>query len=521
MNKKIALVSIILLLTPMVALGIRPASAQETIKIGVLVPYGLPQGHSYLGGAEGGALLAGIDVNASGGINVGGTIYNVEILFRNEWCYYPEFNPEKAKLETLDLIDKGCKFIVGGFRTECTWKILEAVYERNAGRADEDKVIYLISGAATDELISDTVGTNPDEYWWLFRVNPINSTMLFKNVLGYLVPYLIPRKLAPMYGGLVKYAVFVEDYEWTYRPWLYLQQPGALGPNATYVYGVRTPPGTTDFTTYLQGAKDAGARLLVIFYTLPDTANMLKQYRAREDPFLIVGVDVFAQTSLWPTSGYTAGACEYEVEMDFSGTRTPITPIAVQFWDNFVGNFSQPGYPPAWPIYTAWGAYNAIRFTIKDALEAVGSFNSTALVSYMETSEIQVLNGKARFTPQHDIYSVSYGPQWPDGYIRAMMTQWVNASTLIKQVVCPIDQEYSRKTLIPPWIYPLAQWDTNFDGKIDLKDVFATALAYGSFPGHPNWNVELDSNLDGKVDLKDYYAIATRFGQEVTPWPLP
>ncbi|NIP66994.1 hypothetical protein GWN63_04170 [Candidatus Bathyarchaeota archaeon] len=54
--------------------------------------------------------------------------------------------------------------------------------------------------------------------------------------------------------------------------------------------------------------------------------------------------------------------------------------------------------------------------------------------------------------------------------------------------------------------------DTNADRNVDLKDVFAVALAYGSYPGHPNWNPNLDINCDGTIDLKDYFATALNYG---------
>jgi hypothetical protein len=56
-------------------------------------------------------------------------------------------------------------------------------------------------------------------------------------------------------------------------------------------------------------------------------------------------------------------------------------------------------------------------------------------------------------------------------------------------------------------------WDINKDGKVDLKDVFAVARAYGSHPGDPNWNPACDINQDLKVDLKDYYAVCRHFGK--------
>lgn len=57
-------------------------------------------------------------------------------------------------------------------------------------------------------------------------------------------------------------------------------------------------------------------------------------------------------------------------------------------------------------------------------------------------------------------------------------------------------------------------YDVNNDGVIDLKDVFAVAIAYGSFPGHPNWNPACDFNNDDKVDLKDYFPVTLHYGED-------
>jgi PKD repeat protein len=66
-------------------------------------------------------------------------------------------------------------------------------------------------------------------------------------------------------------------------------------------------------------------------------------------------------------------------------------------------------------------------------------------------------------------------------------------------------------------------YDENKDGKINLVDVFATALAFGSVgpdyyypgsPASPNWNPACDFNHDGTVNLKDYLGVALHFGQD-------
>jgi len=60
--------------------------------------------------------------------------------------------------------------------------------------------------------------------------------------------------------------------------------------------------------------------------------------------------------------------------------------------------------------------------------------------------------------------------------------------------------------------YPYKDQLETPDFSVDLKDVFRTALAFGSYPGHIKWNSICDIDGSYGVDLKDYFAIATMFG---------
>lgn len=55
--------------------------------------------------------------------------------------------------------------------------------------------------------------------------------------------------------------------------------------------------------------------------------------------------------------------------------------------------------------------------------------------------------------------------------------------------------------------------DVNDDGRVDVKDLYVVALAYGSFPGHPKWILTADINGDLQVDLRDYYVVCRNFGK--------
>jgi len=51
------------------------------------------------------------------------------------------------------------------------------------------------------------------------------------------------------------------------------------------------------------------------------------------------------------------------------------------------------------------------------------------------------------------------------------------------------------------------------DGKVDMRDIYLVAKAFGSYPDHPRWNPNADINDDGKVDMRDIYVVARNFGK--------
>ena len=57
--------------------------------------------------------------------------------------------------------------------------------------------------------------------------------------------------------------------------------------------------------------------------------------------------------------------------------------------------------------------------------------------------------------------------------------------------------------------------DQNEDGKINILDIFAVAMAFGSKPGDPNWNIEADPDNNGEINILDIFAAAWNFGKTV------
>jgi len=55
--------------------------------------------------------------------------------------------------------------------------------------------------------------------------------------------------------------------------------------------------------------------------------------------------------------------------------------------------------------------------------------------------------------------------------------------------------------------------DVNFDGVVDMRDVYIVARSFGSYPDHPRWNFIADMNNDNKVDMRDIYLAIKNFGK--------
>ena len=149
-------------------------------------------------------------------------------------------------------------------------------------------------------------------------------------------------------------------------------------------------------------------------------------------------------------------------------------------------------------VYQGWTIH--LNITAKNLGEFTETFNINAYCNATLIGTVQVIN-----LPPGDSYETHFT---------------FNTSTLLP---CHIYSLKAEATIIP-FEYNKANnvltnevkvrllGDVNDDGKVDLKDVFAASLAFGSTPEQPNWNPDADVVRDNKIDLKDIFTINTHFG---------
>lgn len=395
MRMRIAVVAISLFLFGVIFSAIPVKAVNPTIKVGIIGPQGLP--HWSPAGMKEAATMAANEINTAGGINVGGTMYDFELLYGNEYAV-PTPDPSAAQAEVTNLVSQGAKFLIGGFRTEVTGPMIETAMDLQTP--------FFIDGASTDELIRDlSIPANYTRYKYLFRVTPINGTSLFKTIVAFLGGYLIPNQLLPIYGHVlydaktqVKVAVLTEDLAWTLKMHAYLTNPAiypaVLGPYANVTYSARIPATATDVSSYLQNVKDSGARLLIFVFSGATGLPFIMQWKAMNVSAIPVGINVFGQVGTHWNS--TVGAAAWETILDTTGTRTPIVPgLTDVFWDNFLAYTKSLYGTASWPIYTAFGAYDSM-YAIKEALQSAGTLDVDTLIP---TFEATVRTGLSRHIP--------------------------------------------------------------------------------------------------------------------------
>ena len=193
-------------------------------------------------------------------------------------------------------------------------------------------------------------------------------------------------------------------------------------------------------------------------------------------------------------------------------------------------------------MYTASGAYDAI-YGIKENIETAGTTNPNTLLPVIQNTLRVGTTGEFKYA-SNDVNANSNGVNWtqyddkPYGWSRSEMVQWIQNTTTpadpypnvgaqmnvispirLNDTYCP---PYVRKTVMPPSMYPLAAWDLNYDGKVNMADIGQAAKAFGGTPvSGAIWNMEADAVADGKIDMKDLGTIAKHFGLNQTPWPMP
>jgi hypothetical protein len=82
-----------------------------------------------------------------------------------------------------------------------------------------------------------------------------------------------------------------------------------------------------------------------------------------------------------------------------------------------------------------------------------------------------------------------------------------------KASIVPYETDVADNVMVDGSVKVKMVGDLNGDGIIDIFDVVAVGLAFGSKPGDPNWNEDADIVEDNLIDIFDLVYIGIHFGE--------
>ncbi len=412
-----------------------PATAQQAqkIRIGVIGPMKYVQGIGHWNGA----IMAADEINAKGGINVGGQRMKIELIKAdsNEFLSITDAANAMERLIARDRVN----FVIGGFRSEAVLAMQDI--------ACEHKVIFMGAGASANELCS-RVAQNYDLYKYYFRVSPYSSSFLVRTAfihLGFVAGILKEQLNIPK----VKVAVVAEKALWADNfaktAQVVLTQQGM-----EWAGTWRPSPVATDVTGELTAIQRSGAHVIFTIFSSSVGIPFARQAGELKIPAAQVGINVEAsKDSFWQATqgkgNYIMTSATYTRDLEYNELTKP-------FVDGYVKRFGET------PTYTA-ATYTCLVYSLVPAIEQAGTLNADKIIPIIEERVHKATSGTIKYMKDSD-GKPTHELEWGPGYLTGMAAQWQDGKLLAvwpnKWKLTPDSPEVTYKGMhpykIPPWV---------------------------------------------------------------------
>jgi branched-chain amino acid transport system substrate-binding protein len=399
------------------------AFSAEPIKLGA------PLSTAYLYGwdAERGIKLAVEEINAKGGVNVGGEKrpFAVDVIDTRD---LEPGVPVSEALMAMDklILEKKVNFIIGGpVRSEAALAAMSLL--------SKHKVVSILTTGALSPKYHALVEKQYDKFKYCFRIHG-EAKQLVKEILTCLME--IKEKY-----GFDKLFIMVQDVAHARAAGKILGKVAAKkGWNVTgmEIY----PTGTSDFSMGLIKVKKTESQVISIWMDMPESAILLKQWYDMKIPALPFGSTLAAaeQPGFWEA---TKGKGEYCLANVVNAGNAPsdATDWTMKFYN---------AYKDRWGIEPEGlgtsSSYMAV-YVLKDAIERAGSLDPDKVVAALEKTDIMGVYGRLRFSPKGHQVIPSFDPK--EGAVGSIF-QWQDG----KRVVVFPKSIAKGQIELPPWMKP-------------------------------------------------------------------
>ncbi len=411
----------ILLFSLFLLLPTTNAFSAEPIKLGA------PLSTAYVYGwdAERGIKLAVEEINAKGGVNVGGTKRPFEVEVIDTRDLEPGV-PVSEALMAMDklILEKNVDFIIGGpVRSEAALAAMSLL--------NKHKVISILTTGALSPKYHALVEKQYDKFKYCFRIHG-EAKWLVKEILTCLME--IKEKY-----GFDKLFIMVQDVAHARAAGKILGKVAAK--KGWDVTGMEVyPTGTGDFSMGLIKVKKTKSQVISIWMDMPESAILLKQWYDMKIPALPFGSTLAAaeQPGFWEA---TKGKGEYCLANVVNAGNAPsnATPWTMKFYN---------AYKDRWDIEPeglgSSSSYMAV-YVLKDAIERAGSLDPDKVIAALEKTDMEGVYGRIRFNPKNHQVIPSFDPK--EGAVGSIF-QWQDG----KRVVIFPKSIATGSIELPPWM---------------------------------------------------------------------
>jgi len=388
---------------------------------------GCPLSTAYLYGwdAERGVKLAVEEINAKGGVNVGGKKrpFKVEVIDTRD--LEPGVPVSEALLAVEKLIlDKKADFLIGGpVRSEAALAAMPLL--------SKYKKVSIVSTGVLTPKYHAMVAKQYDKFKYSFRIHGQAVHLVgemfanfgaLKEKYGFNNLFIIAQDVSHARGAAAVMKKVATKKGWN-------------------VTGVEIyPTGATDFSMGLLKAKKTKSEIINIWMDMPESAILLKQWYEMKIPALPFGSTLAAaeQPGFWKA---TKGKGEYTLCNVVNAGNAPsnATPWTMKFYNAYTKRW---GVEPE-GLGTS-SSYMAVH-VLKDAIERAGSLDSDKVVTELEKTDVMGVYGRLRFDPKSHQVIPAADPK--EGAVGSIL-QWQNGNRV---VVYPKSIAVGSIQL-PPWM---------------------------------------------------------------------
>lgn len=388
---------------------------------------GCPLSTAFLYGwdAERAITLAVEEINAKGGVNVGGKKrpFKVEVIDTRD--LEPGVPVSEALLAVEKLIlDKKADFILGGpVRSEAALAAMSLLSKYK-------KVSILTTGVLTPKY-HGMVAKQYDKYKYCFRIHGEAGQLVGEMFANF-------AELKEKYG-FNNLFIIAQDVSHA-RGAANVMNKVALkkGWNVT---GVEIyPTGASDFSMGLLKARKTQSEIINIWMDMPESSILLKQWYDMKIPALPFGSTLAAaeQPGFWKA---TEGKGEYTLCNVVNAGNAPsnATPWTMKFYD---------AYTKRWNVEPEGlgcsSSYMAV-YVLRDAIERAGTLDSEKVVPELEKTDVMGVYGRLRFDPKSHQVIPSLDPK--EGAVGTIL-QWQAG----KRIVVFPKSIATGEIKLPPWM---------------------------------------------------------------------